>query len=133
MSMPNIPDIKPDIILNREDVVNLLLTSIALEDISFSHIINAEAEKIQHFLKDKSLSLKDAITVNTSVEKMMRGILTNQMLMLHKLGDIMKIIDTFYDDPGHYSQESDVCGSSCNHDFEQCCKCGRYDEDNYEE
>jgi hypothetical protein len=47
MSMPNIPDITPDIDLKREDVINLLLTSIALEEIGISHILNAEGEKLQ--------------------------------------------------------------------------------------
>ncbi|WP_342580438.1 hypothetical protein [Ureibacillus sp. FSL W7-1570] len=47
MSMPNIPDISPKISIDREDVINLLLASIALEEIGLAHIINAEGEKIQ--------------------------------------------------------------------------------------
>ncbi len=150
MSMPNIPDIKPDIILNREDVVNLLLTSIALEEISFSHIINAEAEKIQFFLKDECLSLKDAISVNSSVEQMMRGILTNQMLLMHKLGDVMKLIDTIdpidecepdlCHDPScschskhskHDSIKAARHNKSCsrkNHSHSHSCTCGREED-----
>lgn len=89
--MPNIPDIKPDIILNRKDVINLLLTSIALEEIGFSHIINAEAEKIQHMLKDKCLTLEDALRVNDSVEHMLRGIVANQILLQFKLSDVLKL------------------------------------------
>ncbi|MFF2912508.1 hypothetical protein [Paenibacillus sp. NPDC057934] len=91
MSMPNIPDIKPNIILNRKDVINLLLTSIALEEIGFSHIINAEAEKIQHMLKDNCLTLDDALRVNDSVEHMLRGIVANQILLQFKLSDVLKL------------------------------------------
>lgn len=91
MSMPNIPDIKPDIILNRKDVINLLLTSIALEEIGFSHIINAEAEKLQHVLKDKYLTIEDALSVNESVEHMLRGIVANQILLQFKMSDVIKL------------------------------------------
>jgi hypothetical protein len=91
MSMPNIPDIKPNIILNRKDVINLLLTSIALEEIGFSHIINAEAEKIHYMLKDDGLTLEDALRVNDSVEHMLRGIVANQILLQFKLSDVIKM------------------------------------------
>ncbi|WP_058303866.1 hypothetical protein [Gorillibacterium timonense] len=89
MSMPNIPDIKPEIILCRRDVIHLLLTSIALEEIGFSHIINAEAEKIQHMLKEECLTLDDALRVNDSVNQMLRGIVANQILLQFKLTDVL--------------------------------------------
>ena len=47
MSMPQIPDINPSIHLKREDVVTLLLASVALEEMSLSHILNAEGEKLR--------------------------------------------------------------------------------------
>lgn len=47
MSMPNIPDIAPVINVSLEQAVSLLLTSIALEEISLSHLMDAEAEKIK--------------------------------------------------------------------------------------
>jgi hypothetical protein len=46
MSMPNIPDIKPKIELSFEETVLLLLSSIALEELSLAHIMNAEAKKL---------------------------------------------------------------------------------------
>lgn len=46
MSMPNISDIKPCIKINVEDLVNILLSSIELEELSLAHIVNAEAEKL---------------------------------------------------------------------------------------
>ncbi|MEC0232523.1 hypothetical protein [Paenibacillus alba] len=91
MSMPNIPDIKPEIILKRKEVINLLLTSIALEEIGLSHIINAEAEKLQHVLKDHCLTIHDALQINSSVDRMMRNVISNQMLLSFKLSDIIRL------------------------------------------
>lgn len=45
MSQANIPNITPTITITTIDAVNLLLASIALEEIGLAHIINAEAEK----------------------------------------------------------------------------------------
>ncbi|MED0970837.1 hypothetical protein [Bacillus paramycoides] len=40
MSQANIPNITPTITLTREDAINLLLSSIALEELGLAHIIN---------------------------------------------------------------------------------------------
>ncbi|MBP1990792.1 hypothetical protein [Paenibacillus eucommiae] len=97
MSMPNIPDITPQIILKRPEVINLLLTSIALEEIGLSHIINAEGEKIQKVLHDHDLSVDDALRLNDSVERMLRNVIKNQMLLQFKLEDILKLEERFDD------------------------------------
>ncbi|EJW18244.1 hypothetical protein M5X00_08750 [Paenibacillus alvei] len=91
MSMPNIPDIKPEIILKRNEVVNLLLTSIALEEIGLSHIINAEGEKIQAVIKKRELCLSEALKINDSVDRMLRNIVKNQMLLHFKLEDVIRL------------------------------------------
>lgn len=91
MSMPNVPNITPEITLKREEVVSLLLTSIAMEEIGFSHIINAEAEKIQHVLKKECVSFDQLLKLNNSVERMLRSILSNQLLLQLKLSDVMKL------------------------------------------
>ncbi|MBH5318875.1 hypothetical protein I6N90_13805 [Paenibacillus sp. GSMTC-2017] len=91
MSMPNVPNITPIITLEREKVINLLLTSIALEEIGLSHLLNAEAEKIQSVLKHKDFCLGDALLVNESVERMLRNIIKNQMLLQFKLEDVIRL------------------------------------------
>ncbi|OBZ18016.1 hypothetical protein A8L34_00015 [Bacillus sp. FJAT-27264] len=91
MSMPNIPDIKPDIILKRPEVVNLLLTSIALEEISLSHIVNAEAEKLQKVIQEHCFSLEDALAINDSAERTLRTVIKNQMLLHFKLEDVVRL------------------------------------------
>ena len=50
MSFPNIPDVDASVDISTEDSVNLLLASIAFEELGLAHIINAEAEKIQFVL-----------------------------------------------------------------------------------
>ncbi|WP_028562891.1 hypothetical protein [Paenibacillus pinihumi] len=91
MSMPNVPDITPEIILKRPEVINLLLTSIALEEIGLSHIINAEAEKLQKVIHEHCFSLGDAIKINDSVDRMLRNVIKNQMLLHFKLEDVLKL------------------------------------------
>ncbi|CAH8712391.1 hypothetical protein M5W83_27625 [Paenibacillus thiaminolyticus] len=91
MSMPKVPDITPEITLNRKEAINLLLTSIALEEIGLSHIINAEGEKIQRFVKDHHTELDDILSINRSVEIMLRNVIKKQMLLQFKLEDILRL------------------------------------------
>jgi hypothetical protein len=90
MSMPNIPDITPDIDLKREDVINLLLTSIALEEIGISHLLNAEGEKMQKAIK-MATCFEDLINANKSTEKMIRTLIKKEMLLQFKLEDVLEI------------------------------------------
>jgi hypothetical protein len=91
MSNFNVSDIKPEITLKRDEVVSLLLSSIALEEISLSNIINAEAEKVQHVLKKEYVSFDQLLKLNNSVERTLRSVLSNQLLLQLKLSDVLKI------------------------------------------
>lgn len=88
MSLPNIPDIKPIIKLKRSEVINLVIASIAMEEISLSHIMNAEAEKIQAILK-LTPNISEILEVNRSVERSMRNVIKKQMLLQFKMEDII--------------------------------------------
>ncbi len=46
MSLPSFPVVNPPI--EREDAVNQILSSIAMEELGLSHILNAEGEKLQY-------------------------------------------------------------------------------------
>lgn len=48
MSMPSFPNIDPPI--QRDDAVNQILSSIAMEELGLSHILNAEGERLQYIL-----------------------------------------------------------------------------------
>ncbi|MED0970835.1 hypothetical protein [Bacillus paramycoides] len=71
MSQANIPNITPTITLSRDDAINLLLASIALEELGLSHIINSEAEKIQYTIGtlpglSGTVSISDILSINQS-------------------------------------------------------------------
>lgn len=104
MSMPKIPDINPEINLELKDTISMLLSSIALEEMGLSHIINAEAEKIQYVLgtletkhcdEVKRYSLDDILRVNKSVDRTLKGVLQNQLLLQMKLQDTMDLYDKY--------------------------------------
>ena len=48
MSQPTFPQIDPP--LSREGSLNQIIASIAMEELSLSHILNAEGEKLQYVL-----------------------------------------------------------------------------------
>lgn len=97
MSFPNIPNITPTISLSRTDAINILLASIALEELSLAHIVNAEAEKIQAVvgtLPNSSIvspNLSDLLTINESVSKTLKTAVKKEMLLEFKLEEVLKI------------------------------------------
>lgn len=91
MSLPNIPDITPRIDLKREEVIHLLLTSVAMDEISLSQILNAEGENMQRLLEREHVSLEDMIQMNRSVERMLRTMVGKQILLQFKLDQIMEL------------------------------------------
>lgn len=99
MSFPNIPNVTPDINLSQEDVINLLLASIAFEELGLAHITNAEAEKIQYILGTLNgqttvtpATVEDLLNINDSVRQILRSVIKNQMLLQFKLEDILDLI-----------------------------------------
>lgn len=94
MGMPNIPDIKPEINIDTEETINILLASIALEELGLAHIINAEGEKIQEMLlRHKCEKLDDYIRLNDSVTKTLQTIIKQEMLLQFKFENILSLID----------------------------------------
>ncbi len=100
MSMPNIPDITPKIELCRDEIIDMLLASVALEEMGLSHIINAEGEKIQRVLeKDKEECKCDfdnskILEVNDSVDHVLDKISNIEEVLVEKL----KIVKDFQKD-----------------------------------
>ena len=91
MSLPNIPDISPYISLKRCETINLLLSSIALEEIGLSHILNAQGEKLQHFLKACPKNIQDFFAMNKSSNEILRSIVSSQILLQFKMEDVMQM------------------------------------------
>lgn len=97
MSFPNIPDIEPNINLTLDDSINLLLTSIALEEISLSKLIDAETGKILLIIdesKHKESALQDTLEINKSVDDTLKNIIKLQMLLQFKLERVEGLIST---------------------------------------
>ncbi|MFT8351422.1 BclA C-terminal domain-containing protein [Clostridium saccharoperbutylacetonicum] len=89
MSQPSFPNITQSI--TREDAINMILSSIALEELGLSHIINAEGEKIQFVLgtipgiTGPAATIDDVLQINDSVRKTMNSIIQNQSLLNSKM------------------------------------------------
>lgn len=93
MGMPNIPDIKPDIDLDKDDVINLLLMSIALEELGLAHIINVEGEKAQFVMKSHCTSLDDVLEVNDKIDRILKDVIKKEILLQFKFDHIMDLIN----------------------------------------
>lgn len=94
MGMPNIPDIKPDIDLDKEDVISLLLVSIAMEEIGLAHIINVEGEKAQYAMKNQCTCLDDLLEVNDKIDRILKDVIKKEILLQFKFDHIMDLINT---------------------------------------
>ncbi|MFT8351420.1 hypothetical protein [Clostridium saccharoperbutylacetonicum] len=95
MSMPNIPNITPLININREQAINMIMASIAMEEMGLANILNAESERIQYILdKNKCSSVlpKDIKEINNGVEKVIRDVTRLQILLQEKLESVISII-----------------------------------------
>ncbi|WP_210471316.1 hypothetical protein [Sporosarcina sp. 6E9] len=97
MSQANIPNITPIISITRSEVINLLLASIALEELGLAHIINAEAEKIQYVLGtlpglSPAATLAEILAVNESVQDVLDLVIKKELLLESKLKQVIRTI-----------------------------------------
>ena len=96
MSMPTFPNINPEI--TREKSLDMILASIAMEELGLSHIINAEGERIQYLLKelsendDSQVAIEKVIDVNKSIESLMEVVMQNQILLKSKMDKVIDIM-----------------------------------------
>jgi hypothetical protein len=102
MSQAKFPDIEPNISVKLEQSLSLLLASIALEEFALAHLINAEAEKIQFVLgtlstdndlKDKTISITDLLTINQSVNMILKNVINKEMLLQFQLDNVLIILN----------------------------------------
>lgn len=85
MSMPTIPDSFADI--TQEQTCNMMMAAIAMVELALSHIINAEAEKLQYVLgtlPDKPCqctTTEDVLQVNRSISEVLEKVMNNMLLV----------------------------------------------------
>ena len=99
MSAPNIPNITPVISLDRDDAINLLLSSIAMEELGLSHILNAEGEKIQYLLggmpgsaPPARPSVEQMLAMNESVRQTLDTAMKHEMHLQSKLETVIGLL-----------------------------------------
>ena len=89
MSMPEFPTPNPD--MTSEQALTMILSSIALEEVALSHIINAEGEKIQYVLgtlpglTGPAATIEDLLNTNDSVQRMLESASHNQLFLKSKM------------------------------------------------
>ncbi len=89
MSMPSFPNVDPPI--QREDAVNQILSSIAMEELGLSHILNAEGEKLQYILgtipglSGPTATVSDVLAANESVRGLLETAVQNQIFLKSKM------------------------------------------------
>lgn len=91
MTLSDLTDLAPLMKLERSEIIHLLLTSIAMEEMSLSQLMNAEGEKIQRFLEREDVSLEEFLRVNQSVERMLRSIVSKQILLQFRLDHVLEL------------------------------------------
>jgi hypothetical protein len=98
VSQPNIPNISPTITLTRDNTIDLLLASIAMEELSLAHLINAEAEKVQFALGTLpgltvTPTLSDVLAINASVNATLGQATKTEFLLQSKLDSLVNLIN----------------------------------------
>ena len=95
MSMPEIPTPNPH--LTKEQALTMILSSIALEEVALSHIINAEGEKIQYILGHsphgcRETDVDDILAVNKSVTGLLEMVMQNQLILKNKMEKVLEYL-----------------------------------------
>ncbi|OAZ59377.1 Ribonuclease E [Bacillus siamensis] len=97
MSQPNLPNITPVVTHSRDDTIDLLLSSIAMEELGMAHILDAEGEKIQYALgtipglTGPPSSLTDILNLNESVRHTLDNLMKQELLLGSKLDSITNV------------------------------------------
>lgn len=129
MSMPTIPDITPNIDLDIEDCYKMLLNSLALQEMGLSHIVNAEGEKLQYVIQaltkklcknPSHLYLDKVLCVNNSIDKVLRDVLKNQMILQMKMEDTMDLYSKINGCDCLKNECDEHCSADINDDIEEC-------------
>ena len=77
--------------ITREQAINDLLESIALEEVALAHILNAEGEKIQYSFAHCA-TIKDLINIDNAVMGVITSVIKSQMLLQFKLEEVSRIL-----------------------------------------
>ena len=92
MSLPQFPS--KESLLTRDEAIDSILTSIAMEEVALSHIVNAEGEKIQYAIAnmDADQDMQMTLAVNESVSNMLQQVADLQIILKNKLHLVIGLI-----------------------------------------
>jgi hypothetical protein len=99
VSFPNIPNVTASITITRGQAINLLLASIAFEELGLAHIINAEGEKIQSVvgtlpgLTPTVPSITNLVAIDTSVANTLKNVIKKEIILEFKLENLITLIE----------------------------------------
>ena len=94
MSLPSFPNVDPPI--QQENAVNQILSSIALEELGLSNILNAEGEKLQYILgtlpglSGPAAAVEDVLSANESVRDLLKTAVQNQLFLKSKMQEALE-------------------------------------------
>lgn len=114
MSMPSFPPCGADI--TKDEALNMIVASIAMEELALSHIVNAEGEKLQYILgtlpggHKTCASTQEVLEVNQSVNKLLDTVMQSQMLLKGKLE---RTLEAGSCEPAPPSEPHCPCGPCC--------------------
>ena len=121
MGMPEIPPQhhRPDLYHTIID----LLESIALEETALSHLLNAEAEKIQHFICHASSCTPSDVLIdfNIEVNETLETIIMKEWLLLRKLEKVTRLFDKRIPPKHHSHSHCSTCSTCKSHST--CTSC----------
>ena len=80
-------------ITNRDVSINQILTSIAMLGVAYSHVLNAEGEKMQYLLNGLNPTVGDVLAVNQSIVGVMKAVENNEMFLGNSLKDVLSSIN----------------------------------------
>jgi len=122
LSMPEIPPQhhRPNICQTTID----LLESIALEEMALSHVLNAEAEKIQYFIGHLSPCTPTEVLsdFNIIINETLETVIMKEWLLLRKLEKVTRFYTKHFSSncqsfsdckPNHCDTGSNYCETSC--------------------
>lgn len=85
------PVIKPGTI-TREDAIGEIIESIAMEESSLSHILNAESEKIMAVVENPNTTVDQLMAINRSVKSTIGAVSRIEAMLQAKLDLFQPII-----------------------------------------
>ncbi|EST53758.1 hypothetical protein T458_23635 [Brevibacillus panacihumi W25] len=98
MSIPGIPNIDPKITITRDDAVNLLLSAMAMEQLSLTQILAVEGDKIKYALGtlpgagyESDVTMDELMTIDTSVKETLDTAIRLEMLLQSRLETLLQL------------------------------------------